>query len=62
MAVKKNSSSYDRLLKTATPIYLEPETFRKLKQLSKKTRTPSQVFMREGIDMVLAKYKRSLSK
>ena len=58
MASKKTkSSSKNRLLKTQVIAYLEPSQAQALKRLSAETRVPQQVYMREGVDLVLAKYK-----
>jgi len=45
-------------LKIQTQLSLEPEQKKALEKLSKTTRIPMQVLMREGIDMMLAKYRR----
>jgi len=39
-------------------IYLEPEQAEALKKLSERTRVQQQVYLREGLDLVFAKYKR----
>jgi len=57
---KPNSS--DRLKKTQIAMYLEPEQFEALKKLHDKTRVPMQVYLREGLDMVLQKYKKEAGK
>jgi len=43
-----------------TVAYLTPEQKAGLEQLSKATRVPQADYMREGVDMVLQKYKRKL--
>jgi hypothetical protein len=60
MARKPNSS--DRLRKTQIAAYLEPEQFERLQRLHEKTRVPMQVYLREGLDMVLERYKKELAK
>ncbi len=40
-----------------TPLYLDPSQKAALKDLSKRTRVPMAVYLREGVDMLLAKYK-----
>ena len=40
--------------------YPEPEKYEALKQLSDKTRVAQQAYMREGLDMILEKYKKEL--
>jgi hypothetical protein len=59
MARKKSASSSKlRLLKKQVIAYLEPEQAEDLRSLSDRTRVPQQVYMREGVDMVLAKYRK----
>jgi hypothetical protein len=60
MARKPNSS--DRLKKSQLALYLEPEQYEALKRLHEVTRVPMQVYLREGLDMVLDKYKKELRK
>ena len=60
MARKPNS--FDRLKKTQIAMYLEPEQYDALKSLHEKTRVPMQVYLREGLDHVLDKYKKELRK
>ncbi len=55
MTRKPNSS--DRLLKHQFSLYVEPEQAGALRELSKRTRVPQQVYLREGLDWVLKKYK-----
>ena len=43
--------------KVQIPIYLEPAAYVDLKKLSKKSRIPQQSFLREAVDMLLAKYR-----
>ena len=47
-----------QLKKKAVPLYLEPEQYEALKKLHEETRVPMQVYLREGVDMVLAKYSK----
>jgi predicted DNA-binding protein len=46
--------------KISTTVYLTLEQDEQLKQLSEKTRVAVAAYIREGIDMVLAKYKDRL--
>jgi hypothetical protein len=43
--------------KIQIPIYLEPDAYADLKRLSKKSRVPQQSYLREAVDMLLAKYR-----
>ena len=47
--------------KISTTIYITEEQDQKLKELSRKTKVSMSVFIREGIDLVLDKYKEQLS-
>jgi hypothetical protein len=38
-------------------LYLDPATQKQLQRLSERTRVPQQVFLREGVDLVLKKYR-----
>lgn len=59
MAKKKTAlQTRLRLVKVPTVIYLEPEQASALRELSARTGKPMQVYMREGVDAVLAKYGR----
>jgi len=59
MARKKTSASSKlRLVKIPVQAYLEPEQAEALKALSDNTRVPQQVYLREGLDLVLAKYRK----
>jgi len=49
-------SSYQRRKKVTIAVYVEPEQKAALDALSKKTRVPASVYLREGLDMVLKKY------
>ncbi|MET0048218.1 MAG: ribbon-helix-helix domain-containing protein [Sedimenticola sp.] len=40
--------------------YLDPEQLEALKRLNKNTRVPVAEYIREGVDMVLEKYKKEL--
>ena len=44
--------------KVQTVLSLEPEQREQLEKLHKATRIPRQVLLREGVDMLLAKYRR----
>lgn len=59
MAHKKTSASSKLRLKYKVPVqaYLEKEQAAALKALSARTRVPQQVYLREGIDHVLEKYR-----
>lgn len=46
--------------KMVVPVYLEPEARDALKRLSDNTRVPQAAYIREGVDLVLAKYRRHL--
>jgi predicted DNA-binding protein len=46
--------------KISTTIYITSEQDRQLKELSKRTKVPVSVYIREGIDSVLAYYKHVL--
>ena len=43
--------------KVQTAVYLELRQLQALKALSVRTRVPQQVYLREGLDLVLAKYR-----
>jgi hypothetical protein len=58
-AMRKPNSS-DRLKKVLVPVYLEPEQAVALRALSAKTRVPQQVYLREGVEYMLSKYKKEL--
>jgi predicted DNA-binding protein len=42
--------------KLSTTIYITPEQNDRLRQLHERTKVPISVYIREGIDLVLAKY------
>ncbi len=46
--------------KISTTIYITPEQNDRLKLLNQRTKVPIAVYIREGIDMVLEKYKDEL--
>jgi Ribbon-helix-helix domain len=59
MAGKKSSASSKlRLIKIPVQAYLEPAQAAELRALSERTRVPAQAYIREGIDVVLAKYRK----
>jgi|HubBroStandDraft_4_1064222.scaffolds.fasta_scaffold737889_2 hypothetical protein len=43
--------------KIQIPLYLEREAYADLKKLSKKSRVPQQSYLREAVDILLAKYR-----
>ena len=47
-------------MKVLRSIYLESEQMEKLMKLSEATKIPQAVFIREGLDLMLAKYERAL--
>jgi len=53
----RKTSSRDRRVKVTTSVYLEPAQASALKALSERTRVPQQVYLREAVDLLLAKYK-----
>ena len=46
--------------KLSTTIYITPEQDARLKLLHERTKVPIAVYIREGIDLVLAKYDKLL--
>ena len=58
MPSKAKSSSRERRVKESWSLYLDPETAAALRKLSEETRVPQQTYLREGVDMVLAKYRK----
>ena len=46
--------------KISTTIYITPEQNDRLKLLNQRTKVPIAVYIREGIDMVLAKHQSEL--
>lgn len=55
-AKEVKESSRDRRVKESWSLYLDPEVAAALRSLSEQTRVPAQEYLREGVDMVLAKY------
>jgi predicted DNA-binding protein len=39
-------------------VYLDPQQIERLRRLNKTTRVPTAEYIREGVDMVLAKYRK----
>jgi hypothetical protein len=60
MATKPRKSSKLRLIKAQLSFYPEPKDYEALKELSAKTRVPQQVYLREGLEIVLKKYRKEL--
>jgi uncharacterized protein YfaQ (DUF2300 family) len=56
--MKAKQSSKQRLVKVPVQAYLEPAQAADLKALSESTRVPAQAYIREGVETVLAKYKK----
>ena len=54
---KKKTDSRDRLRKVPTTVYLEPEQAKALEALCKRTRVLQTVYLREAVDLLLAKYR-----
>ena len=54
--LKPSHSSRDRRIKETWSLYLDPAIAAALRKLSEETRVPAQTYLREGVDMVLAKY------
>lgn len=46
--------------KVSTTVYIEPEQAERLKLLHERTKVPVAVYIREGIELVLAKYEHLL--
>jgi hypothetical protein len=60
MAKKKTALQQKlRLVKVPTVVYLEPEQATELRELRASTGRPMQSFMREGVDLVLEKYRKA---
>lgn len=53
---QQKKSSKSRLIKIPMMMYLEPEQAEALKALSAQTGVPQQVYIREAIAVLLAKY------
>jgi hypothetical protein len=60
MATTKKPNSYDRLRKTQVALYLDEDQMVALKALSAKTRVPQQVYLREGLDLILKMYSKKV--
>ena len=62
MAQKQDNrrNSKARLVKEYLSLYLDPPQAATLRQLSARTRVPQQVYLREGLDLVLRKYRKGL--
>ena len=58
--VSNLTSSRNRLKKSQVSVYVEPEQAATLRELSRRTRVPQQVYLREGLDLVLQRYKSEL--
>jgi hypothetical protein len=56
--MKPKASSRARLEKVSIALYLEKAQHAELKVLCTRTRIPQQTFLREAVDMLLAKYRR----
>ena len=56
MAVGQQSK--EKRIKIQTILSLEPEQKKLVEKLSKKLRIPQQVLLREGVDMLIQRYKR----
>ncbi len=46
--------------KISTTIYITEEQDQKLKELSRRTKVPVSVYIREGIDLIIERYKNVL--
>jgi hypothetical protein len=46
--------------KVSTTVYIEPEQAERLKLLHERTKVPVAVYIREGIELILAKYEHLL--
>jgi len=56
MAGKRRQNSSDRLKKIQIAAYLEPEQAEALKALSARTRVPMQVYLRDGLELILQQH------
>lgn len=56
MAKGKKPNSKARLSKEYWSLYLDPPQAAALRALSKHTRVPAQVYLREGLDLILKQY------
>lgn len=53
---RSRKDSRARLLKVPTTVYLEPAQAAALARLHARTRVPQTIYLREAVDMLLAKY------
>ena len=60
LVVVKLDSLEDSTMKILRSIYLENEQVERLMKLSAKTKVPQAVFIREGLDLMLAKYEHEI--
>ena len=58
---RKYGDSRDRLNKKQIAMYLEEGQLEALRTLHAKTRVPMQVYLREGLDLILQKYRKELT-
>ncbi len=56
----KRNSSYSRRKRVTLMLYIDPEQKAAVAKLSKTTRVPQAEYLREGVDMMLARYKKQL--
>ena len=56
----ERDSLEDSTMKILRSIYLENEQVERLMKLSAKTKIPQAVFIREGLDLMLAKYENEI--
>ncbi len=54
------NSSYYRRKRVTIMLYIDPEQKAALAKLSKATRVPQAEYLREGVDMMLARHKKHL--
>ncbi len=62
MQAARKPNSSDRLKKVQLALYLDADQVDALKILSLKTRVPQQVYLREGLEHVLQKYRKEFTK
>lgn len=55
--MKRRKPNRERLIKVPATIYLEPEQAAALARLHERTRVPTTIYLREAVDMLLAKYR-----
>ena len=53
-----NKKGYPSVRKILRTLFLDKNQSERLRELSEKTKVPQSVYIREGIDLVLNKYKR----